>query len=245
MPFSPLCRLVIEVLWSLNEELLIYQTCEWNHVVLHLDCSGLQRFASQLLLLQTAAVQSAPPLRSITDLLPQWSATDLLTCWPDPLFISFPFCPSTAYSGLTQHDCFKPRPPSPTFAPFSGLDQSEGGARRRWRSRGRRMVSCGDDAVGNSWILTRLKGLQGNNRLNESWSDDWAPAHNPAGIMLYEPTIYRNTTSILGLIKDSTRDCRPFPAANTADNYSYSRLKKRGLLVKRWYNCYILGVFKT
>uniref|UniRef100_A0A3Q2DCZ3 Nascent polypeptide-associated complex subunit alpha, muscle-specific form-like n=1 Tax=Cyprinodon variegatus TaxID=28743 RepID=A0A3Q2DCZ3_CYPVA len=50
-----------------------------------------------------------------------------------------------ACKGLTQHDSFKPRPPSPTFAPFSGLDQSEGSTHRGWRNRGRKMSSASSD----------------------------------------------------------------------------------------------------
>ncbi|XP_021167027.2 NHS-like protein 1, partial [Fundulus heteroclitus] len=46
-----------------------------------------------------------------------------------------------ACNGLTQHDTFKPRPPSPTFAQYSGFDQSEGSTRRGWRGRGRKMRS--------------------------------------------------------------------------------------------------------
>uniref|UniRef100_A0A1A8SA96 RING-type E3 ubiquitin transferase n=1 Tax=Nothobranchius rachovii TaxID=451742 RepID=A0A1A8SA96_9TELE len=47
--------------------------------------------------------------------------------------------------GLTQHGHSQPLPQSPTFSPVSGLDQSEGSTRRRWRDRSRKMSSASSD----------------------------------------------------------------------------------------------------
>lgn len=51
-----------------------------------------------------------------------------------------PLCMFVACNGLTQQGYSQYSPPSSTFSPFSGLDQSVRGKHRRWRAHSRKMV---------------------------------------------------------------------------------------------------------